>query len=130
MEKGTSLLSHFPSLMTRLSRFAPEGKALRVKRAAVAVSGGRDSLALCLLLNRWLQESRQAGEAGFRFSEREPSLLALTVDHQLRGEESAKEARQVAEWMAEHAIEHRTLRPSCESDRRAAPITVSWLTCV
>lgn len=66
-----------------------------VPAVAVAVSGGVDSMALCLLLQRW------AAVRGIR-------LLGLTVDHQLRPE-SAAEARCVAQWLAEIGIESRIL---------------------
>ncbi len=63
---------------------------------AVAVSGGPDSLALCLLAAQWCRRRRR-------------QVLALTVDHGLRPE-AAMEARQVATWMAQHDIPHRVLR--------------------
>ncbi len=63
---------------------------------AVAVSGGPDSLALCLLAAAWCHRRRR-------------ELLALTVDHDLRPE-AAAEARQVAAWLAGHGIRHRVLR--------------------
>lgn len=53
---------------------------------AVALSGGPDSMALAHLLNGW------AGARGVK-------IHALTVDHGLRSE-SAREARQVSDWMA------------------------------
>ena len=53
---------------------------------AVAVSGGADSLALCLLAHRW------AHARGGR-------IAALTVDHGLRREATA-EATQVGAWLA------------------------------
>jgi tRNA(Ile)-lysidine synthase len=62
---------------------------------AIAVSGGPDSLALCLLADRW------ARARGGR-------VLALTVDHRLRAE-SAAEARQVARWVKKRGIAHRIL---------------------
>ncbi|QJE73592.1 tRNA lysidine(34) synthetase TilS [Aerophototrophica crusticola] len=65
-------------------------------RVAVALSGGSDSLALALLLDRWARD-------------RGGSVLALTVDHALRPE-SAAEARQVGRWMEARAIPHRILR--------------------
>lgn len=61
----------------------------------VAVSGGADSMALCLLAQHWAQEHHI-------------TLHALTVDHQLRPE-SAAEAAQVAAWLAAKKIPHRTL---------------------
>ncbi len=62
---------------------------------AAAVSGGPDSMALCLLADRW------ARARGGR-------VLALTVDHRLRPE-SGKEARQVARWLKARGIAHRVL---------------------
>lgn len=62
---------------------------------AVAVSGGADSLALCLLLNEWTKHHQL-------------TLTALTVDHQLRPESHA-EALQVQEWLTVHGIVHKTL---------------------
>ncbi|OYQ32631.1 tRNA lysidine(34) synthetase TilS [Niveispirillum lacus] len=62
---------------------------------AVGVSGGADSVALTLLLARWV------GQRGGR-------LLALTVDHGLRADSHA-EAAKVAAWMANLGIEHRIL---------------------
>ena len=62
---------------------------------AVAVSGGADSLALCLLADRW---ARARGGA----------VAALTVDHGLRPA-AAAEAQRVAAWLAPLGIAHRTL---------------------
>ena len=62
---------------------------------AVGVSGGPDSLALVLLVDRW---ARQRGGQAW----------ALTVDHGLRAE-SAMEARVVAGWLAARGIPHDTL---------------------
>jgi len=62
---------------------------------AVGVSGGADSLALVLLLDRWVR--RRGGQ-----------VTSLIVDHRFRPE-SAKEARQVAAWLAARGISHRTL---------------------
>lgn len=61
----------------------------------VGVSGGADSMALALLLARWV-------------ADRGGSLLALTVDHGLRAD-SRSEAEQVAAWMARLGIAHRIL---------------------
>jgi tRNA(Ile)-lysidine synthase len=63
---------------------------------AVGVSGGADSLALCLLAQQW---ARSVGGA----------VVALSVDHGLRTE-SAAEAQQVAAWLAPHGISHHILR--------------------
>lgn len=62
---------------------------------AVGVSGGADSMALTLLLSRWV-------------ADRGGTLLALTVDHGLRPD-SRVEAEQVAAWMAARAIAHHIL---------------------
>jgi tRNA(Ile)-lysidine synthase len=64
-------------------------------RVAAAVSGGPDSLALVLLVDRW---ARQRGG----------QVWALTVDHGLRPE-SAAEARTVAGWLEARAIVHEIL---------------------
>jgi tRNA(Ile)-lysidine synthase len=62
---------------------------------AVAVSGGPDSIALLLLLDRW---ARECGG----------SVIGLTVEHGLRPE-SAAEAHQVGQWLAARGIEHEIL---------------------
>lgn len=62
---------------------------------AVAVSGGRDSMALALLAADWV-----ATVGG--------NLVAFTVDHRLRPESTA-EARRVAGWLAARGIAHETL---------------------
>ena len=74
----------------------PLGPFEPAPRIAVAVSGGCDSLALCLLAGRW------AGARG-------GTVFALTVDHGLRPESGA-EAAQVRRWLAACAIAHQTLR--------------------
>ncbi|GLQ06334.1 tRNA lysidine(34) synthetase TilS [Sneathiella chinensis] len=66
-----------------------------VKCIAVGVSGGSDSMALVLLLTGWCRS-------------RNIRLVALTVDHGLRGE-AATEALQVAEWLGAHGVEHHIL---------------------
>jgi tRNA(Ile)-lysidine synthase len=68
----------------------------RLKKIAVAVSGGVDSMALCLLLQQLIDKKNC-------------ELVALTVDHGLRAE-SAKEAKQVAKWLEERKIEHHILK--------------------
>ncbi|MSP51539.1 MAG: tRNA lysidine(34) synthetase TilS [Alphaproteobacteria bacterium] len=65
-------------------------------RIALAVSGGADSLALCLLTARWTHH-------------RGGQVWALTVDHGLRPE-SAAEIRTVARWLRARGIAHRVLR--------------------
>ena len=62
---------------------------------AVAVSGGSDSMALCLLLQTWCRRN-------------DISLVALTVDHGLRAE-AAGEALLVKKWLGHHGIEHKIL---------------------
>ena len=69
---------------------------------AVAVSGGRDSLALALLLAGWTRA--RAGR-----------LLALTVDHGLRPG-SAGEAAAVGRRLAPHGVTHRVLRWEASAD--------------
>jgi tRNA(Ile)-lysidine synthase len=80
----------FAALMARLGPFEAR------PHLAVAVSGGRDSLCLALLLHRWVRGRRGR-------------ITALTVDHGLRPE-SAAEARQVRRWLDSRGIAHRTLR--------------------
>jgi len=63
---------------------------------AVAVSGGADSMALCLLADEWVR-----GRGG--------RVSAITIDHGLRPS-SAAEAMQVGRWMAALGIDHRVLR--------------------
>jgi tRNA(Ile)-lysidine synthase len=63
---------------------------------AVAVSGGRDSLALALLAADWARA-------------RGGQITALTVDHGLR-RESAAEARQVGRWMRRAGLGHAILK--------------------
>ncbi len=62
---------------------------------AVAVSGGPDSMCLCLMADAW---ARVRGGA----------VSALTVDHGLRAT-SALEARQVGGWMSARRIDHHVL---------------------
>ena len=73
-------------------------------RLAIAVSGGRDSMALGLLADGWAR--RLGGQ-----------VTALTVDHGLRPE-SAVEARRVGGWLRERGIDHRLL-----TWRGAKPVT-------
>jgi len=62
---------------------------------AVAVSGGADSMALCLLAFAWAKTQNRP-------------FMALTVDHGIRP--AAKtEARQVQQWLIERGIPHQTL---------------------
>lgn len=81
-------LSHaeFSHLMAPAGPFEPS------PHLAVAVSGGPDSLALCLLAAAWARR-------------RKGLVTALTVEHGLRLE-SAAEARQVARWLKARGIAH------------------------
>ena len=67
----------------------------KYRHVAVGVSGGVDSLALCLLAHTWGEQN------GVK-------LTALTVDHGLR-KESAREAAQVKSWLTRRGIPHVTL---------------------
>ncbi len=77
------------------ARLAPLGPFERTPVLAVGVSGGADSLALCLLADQWAR--RRGGH-----------IVGLTVDHGLRPESPA-EARQVARWLTARGISHRRL---------------------
>lgn len=67
----------------------------RRPRLAVAVSGGPDSMCLCLLADDWARA-------------RGGDVSALVVDHGLRPT-AATEARQVAAWLGARRIDHRIL---------------------
>jgi tRNA(Ile)-lysidine synthase len=70
---------------------------------AVAVSGGPDSLALLLLIDRWTRE-------------RGGTAIALTIDHGLRPD-SASEAAQVGAWATARGIPHAALPWAGEKPR-------------
>jgi tRNA(Ile)-lysidine synthase len=76
--------AEFATLMAALGPFEAR------PRLAVAVSGGPDSLALCLLADCWAR--RRSG-----------AVTGLIVDHGLRPE-STSEARQTAAWLAARQI--------------------------
>ena len=86
-----------------MARFDPFEPASRL---AVAVSGGPDSMALCLLADRWARA-------------RGGSVLALTVDHGIRAA-SAAEAQAVAGWLATRGIDHRILPLEIDLDGSGA----------
>lgn len=92
-----------------MARLGPFGAAPRL---AVAVSGGADSTALALLARNWAE--RHHG-----------SILALIVDHGLRGE-SANEAALTASRLQAHGIAGRILTisglsgPAIQEKARAA----------
>ncbi len=103
----------FEALLAPLGPFEPS------PRLAVALSGGPDSLALCLLADRWAREHRGR-------------VFGLTVDHRLRPESGA-EAAQVRRWLAARHIAHRTLRwsgerPDSRIQERARAARLSLLT--
>ncbi len=79
----------FDRQMARLGGFEPQ------PQLAVAVSGGADSMALCLLCHQWSQA-------------RGGSVLALTVDHGLRLESTA-EAIAVGHQLQARGITHAIL---------------------
>jgi len=77
------LLEPFAGLISQSNKFA------------VAVSGGADSMALCLLAVDWAKaHGRQ--------------IIALTVDHGLRPE-AAAESQTVANWLAARGVKHHIL---------------------
>jgi tRNA(Ile)-lysidine synthase len=88
-DAGGVAAESFAVAMDALGPFEPE------PLIAVAVSGGPDSMALALLLDRWVRS--RAG-----------AVIAFTVDHGLRPE-SAFEARQVGAWLTGRGIAHETL---------------------
>lgn len=83
------VISKFFQEMGRFSPFEEQPKVV------VATSGGPDSLALCLLLNKWTATNKG-------------KLISLTVDHLLR-KESTAEAIKVNQWLTSQGIEHHIL---------------------
>ena len=81
--------AEFAGLMDRLGGFEA------APRLAVGVSGGSDSMALCLLAARW------AAQRGGR-------VAALGVDHRLRPAAAAEAAR-VGLWLAGRRIDYHVL---------------------
>jgi tRNA(Ile)-lysidine synthase len=81
--------AEFAGLIAALAPFE------RAPWLAVGVSGGPDSLALCLLADRWARA--RGGE-----------VLGLTVDHGLRPE-SAAEAAATGAWLRARGIAHEIL---------------------
>lgn len=63
---------------------------------AIAVSGGADSMALCLLAQTWAE----------KYNAR---ITAITIDHGLRPE-AATEAERVHQWLAARQIAHHVLK--------------------
>jgi tRNA(Ile)-lysidine synthase len=102
-----SLRAIFDDAMAACGPFEPR------PHLAVAVSGGADSLALCLLARDWVER-------------RHGKITALTIDHGLR-QESAAEARDVAGLCADLRVDHRVLpwigakpRSAIQAQARAA----------
>ena len=75
---------------------------------AVAVSGGADSMALCLLCHRWAKA-------------RDGKAVALSIDHRLRPESGA-ELRQVVRWLKARGIDHRVLAWEHQGGRPAGAL--------
>jgi tRNA(Ile)-lysidine synthase TilS/MesJ len=77
--------------------------------AAIAVSGGPDSMALCILTTRWWQQQQQVkglshsvieeAAAGMMMPLLSNHVVGMVVDHGLRPE-SAMEALSVQHWLA------------------------------
>lgn len=81
-----------------LNTLSKELKSLqKVKKIAIAVSGGIDSLALVFLVKEWIKSKSPNIE-----------LVALTVDHKLRPT-STEEAEYVHDLMNKNDIEHHIL---------------------
>ena len=75
------------------SLFAPFEKILlQNKTFAVAVSGGSDSMAMCLIANEWAKKNSRM-------------MVALTVNHQLR-KSAGDEARIIGGWLEPYKINH------------------------
>lgn len=90
MSKNIMIYSNFNKNMS-LEFQLIESQASGFK-VAVAVSGGSDSIALCLLMNNWIKQFN--GE-----------LYAITIDHGLR-KESSIEAQKVNEILGAYNIQH------------------------
>ncbi|CAO2822840.1 unnamed protein product [Amaranthus hypochondriacus] len=71
-------------------------------RIAIGVSGGADSMALCVLMAHWKTFSRNGGYDSSGFVE---GLLAIIVDHGLRPE-SKEEAETVSHWVSDMGIRY------------------------
>ncbi|MEL7015804.1 MAG: tRNA lysidine(34) synthetase TilS [Pseudomonadota bacterium] len=85
--------------MELLHQFTDELRQLSLPpRVLIAVSGGRDSMALALLC---AHAKKQA--------DIKTDFIAVTIDHGLR-EESAAEARRVGGWCTKLGLAHRTIQ--------------------
>ena len=81
--------AEFAQLMASAGPFEP------APHLALAISGGADSMALCLLAAAWAKR-------------RKGRVTALTVNHRLRPESGA-EAKQVGRWLRQRGIDHHIL---------------------
>ncbi|GBG77114.1 hypothetical protein CBR_g23439 [Chara braunii] len=89
------------------SRDRPLGSASATAKA-VAVSGGADSMALSLLVSRWMENWRGKGDKdGSRSSH--TKIFGMVVDHDLRSG-SCEEAAKVGDWVLAIGMEHVGLR--------------------
>lgn len=79
----------FANLMQAMSPFEDK------PTIAIAVSGGADSVALCLLAHEWAESN-------------DAKIIAITVDHHLRPS-STHEAKTIHKWLKEKNIEHHIL---------------------
>ncbi|KAL3692188.1 hypothetical protein R1sor_005839 [Riccia sorocarpa] len=82
------------------ARFAEQMRLARLTPShdiGIAVSGGADSIALCLLMTRWKRQLMLGGR------QRCGRSVGFVVDHNLR-EESAEEAVLVKEWVCNLGI--------------------------
>ncbi len=77
----------------------------RVEGVAVAVSGGSDSLALCVMLQRWYDQQRR--DSGLDVLDL-PPLRSITVNHNLRPE-AAAEAEGVRTFLTARGFSHTTV---------------------
>lgn len=92
------------SEVVELSQITSLGPFERNPKIAVGVSGGADSLALTMLLKRWVD--RYGG-----------TLVALTVDHKLR-KDSSQEAKSLNSFFKEYQITHHILEWSDEKPEK------------
>ena len=85
---GSSLQEkNFESLFTPFEKILLQNKTF-----AVAVSGGSDSMAMCLIANDWAKRNSR-------------EMVALTVNHQLR-KSAADEAKVISGWLKPYNIAH------------------------
>ncbi len=88
MSQPADITLRFAALMQELGVAADEP-------VVVAVSGGADSMALALLVTNW--------------SQCPDKNHYVTVDHGIRGKQSAQEAQMVAQWLASRGLNHQII---------------------